>query len=454
MRRSILLLTVSLALTYTFGSSLALERTPPDWEAAVQAELPELLALYRELHRNPELSFHERATAARLAAELRRLGFSVTEQVGRYERSGLTSYGFVGVLENGPGPVVLLRTDLDALPVAENTGAPYASQALARDDQGREVPVMHACGHDVHMTVFLGTAHLLAQLRDRWSGTLLLVGQPAEERGAGARAMLADGLYERFPQPDYALAWHVAAELEAGKVGYCPGYALAAVDSVDIEIFGRGGHGAYPHRTRDPIVMAAQTVLGLQTIISRQVSPLDSAVVTVGSIHGGTKHNIIPDTVHLQLTVRSYKPEVRELVLSSIRRVAEGVALAADAPRKPEVAVDDREHVPATYNDPELTERVAEVFRRTLGPDRVVQTPPVMGGEDFSRYRRPGVQAAIFWLGAVSPEVLAAAQEEGKSPPSLHSSEFLPDAARAIPTGVTAMTAALLDLLQPDSAGP
>ncbi|GAB4253022.1 MAG: M20 family metallopeptidase [Acidobacteriota bacterium] len=431
------------------GLAPALEAAPPELEAAVKGELPELVNLYQELHRHPELSFHEQATAARLAAELRRLGYSVTEQVGRYERPGLTSYGFVGVLENGPGPVVLLRTDLDALPVPENTGAPYASRDVGRDDAGREVPVMHACGHDVHMTTFLGTARLLARWRDRWSGTLVLVGQPAEERGAGARAMLADGLYERFPKPNYALAWHVAAELAAGRVAYCPGYALASVDSVDIEIFGRGGHGAYPHRTRDPIVMAAQTVVGLQTIVSRQVSPLDSAVVTVGSIHGGTKHNIIPDRVHLQLTVRSYQPEVRTLVLDSIRRIAEGIAAAADAPRPPEVAVDEMEHVPATYNDPELTERIADVFRRTLGEGRVVQTPPVMGGEDFSHYRQEGIQAAIFWLGAAAPEAVAASRAQGTPLPSLHSSEFLPDAPRAVRTGVTAMTAALLELLRP-----
>ncbi len=421
-------------------------------EDQVRREVSSLMDIYTYLHSNPELSYFERETSAYLANELRELGFEVSEQVGDYGIDGRQSYGVVAVLANGEGPTVLVRTDTDALPIVENTGAVFASTVTTRDENDNEVGVMHACGHDVHMTSFLGTAKLLTQMRDQWSGTLVLIAQPAEERGAGAEAMLAGGLFDRFPKPDYGLALHVHANVEAGKIGFASGYHMASVDSVDITVRGRGGHGAYPHTTIDPIVIAARIVTGLQTIVSREVSPLDSAVVTVGSIHGGSKHNIIPDDVHMQLTVRSYKPEVRRRVLDGIRRVARGVAVSAGVPAELEPIVDvaEEEFTPASYNDPDLVDRVVGVFRNTFGDDRVVEVEPVMGGEDFSRYglQEHSVPIFMFRVGVVDPETFRAYAEAGRTLPSLHSSEFLPVAEEAIRTGVTAMTSALLELLK------
>jgi hippurate hydrolase len=303
-----------------------------DLAAQVDAELPALLETYRHLHANPEISYFERETSRFVAARLRQLGFEVSEEVGDYGVEGRVSYGLVAVLENGDGPTVMVRTDLDGLPIEEKTGLPWASRAKQTAESGDEVFAMHACGHDLHMTSFLGTAAMLAARQDDWSGTLVMIGQPAEERGAGARAMLADGLYKRFPRPEVALGLHTNASLAAGRIGLVPGYALANVDSVDITVRGAGGHGAYPHTTKDPVTLAALLVTNLQTIVSRQVSPLDPAVITVGSIHGGTKHNIIPDEVELQLTVRSYRPEVRRYLLDAIRRTAEETARAAGFP--------------------------------------------------------------------------------------------------------------------------
>ncbi len=420
-------------------------------ESEVEAELPSLLQAYRHLHAHPELSYQEEETAAYLARELRQLGFEVTERVGDYGVEGRVSYGLVAVLRNGEGPVGLVRTDLDGLPVQEQTGLPYASRARGRSDGGDPVATMHACGHDLHMASFLGTARLLSRWRDRWRGTLVMIGQPAEERGAGARAMLADGLYERFPRPDFALALHTDAGLEAGTVGLVSGYALANVDSVDIEVRGRGGHGAYPHTTHDPVTLAAQIVTNLQTIVSRRVSPLHSAVITVGSIHGGTKHNIIPDQVRLQLTVRSYEPEVRRLLLDGIRGVAQGTARAAGFPDDllPVVQVAEEEFTPSTYNDPELVEKLGEHLRGVLGGERVQAKQPVMGGEDFSRYALEGeIPIAMFWLGAVDPARIESARQRGEPFPSLHSSQFAPQPEPAIRTGVTAMVAAVLGLMK------
>lgn len=414
-------------------------------------ELDSLLSTYKDLHSHPELSYHEKETADFLAGELRTLGFEVTENVGDYGVPGRTSYGLVAVMKNGDGPTVMVRTDLDALPVEERTGLPYASRIKTHLGE-TEVSVMHACGHDLHVTSFLGTARMLSQLRDRWAGTLVMIGQPAEERGAGARALLQDGLYSRFPRPDMALALHANANLEAGKVGYREGYALANVDSVDITVHGTGGHGSTPEATKDPVVVAAQVILALQTIVSREVSPLDSAVVTVGSIHAGTKHNIIPDEARLQLTVRSYKPEVRRKVLLAIERIAKGIAAAAGVPpdRAPTVAFAEDEYTPSTYNDPELTRRAVSALKSALGPDNVVATDPVMGGEDFSRYSLEGNQVPIFifWLGAVDPLRLREAQEKGAPLPSLHSSRFAPLPEPAIRTGVKAMTSIVLDLMK------
>src|SRR5574341_961337 len=344
-------------------------------------EYASLEQLYKHLHTNPELSFHEEKTSARVAEELEKTGFTITRNIG--------GHGVVGVLKNGNGPAVLVRTDLDALPITENTGLEYASKVRVHDDQNNEVGVMHACGHDIHMTSFIGAARLLSQLKNQWRGTLVFIGQPAEERGGGARAMLTDGLFTKFPKPDYCVAWHDASDLPAGTVGYCEGYALANVNSVDVTIRGVGGHGAYPHTTKDPIVMAAETIMALQTIVSREMKPIDPAVVTVGSIHGGAKHNIIPDEVLLQLTVRSYSDHAKEQTLKAIERICQGIAIAAGVPenRMPIVKVQD-EFTPSTYNDPALVKRMAASMQAILGADKVVAKEPVMGGEDFGEYGR------------------------------------------------------------------
>jgi hippurate hydrolase len=356
----------------------------------------------------------------------------------------------VGVLKNGEGKTLLLRTEMDALPVKEETGAEYASTVTATDHAGNVVPVMHACGHDVHIASMVGTARAMVALKSQWRGTLVVIGQPAEELVRGARAMLADGLFTRFPRPDFCLAQHVDSELEAGKVGYVSGYAMANSDSVDVVIRGVGGHGAMPHMTKDPVVIAAQTILALQTIASREVKPIDSVVVTVGSIHGGTKHNIIPDQVHLQLTVRTYKDEVREQVLKSIERIARGTAAAAGVPEelRPVVKL-GVQSTPATYNTPELVERVAGGLRKTLGEDKVVEREPTMGAEDFGLYGRqePKIPCFLYRLGSVAPEKVAAAKSGGAALPSLHSSKYLPEREATLRTGVTAMTAAAVDLL-------
>ena len=405
--------------------------------SGLDALYPELDALYRDLHQSPELSRQEEKTAAKLAERLRPLGYEVTPKVG--------GHGVVGVLRNGPGPTVLLRTDLDALPVEEKTGVPYASRARGRDAAGQDVPVMHACGHDVHMTTWVGTATLLARAKDRWRGTLVLVGQPAEEQGNGARAMLGDGLYQRFPKPDFALAIHNSATAAAGTVEYVSGYAMANVDSVDVTLYGKGGHGAYPHTTVDPIVLAARTVLALQTLVSREKPPLEPGVVTVGSIHGGTKHNIIPDEVKLQLTVRSYKPEVRQLLLQGIERVVRAEAQASGAPRPPDIST--TEGTPATYNDPALVKRLVGALTPVLGAPNVREGQPTMGGEDFSEYGRAGVPAMMIWVGTVEPKRHAQALARGETLPSLHSGLFVPDRERTLRTGVTTLTTAALELL-------
>lgn len=412
-------------------------------ESRVQQQYASLLELYEQLHTCPELSLQEEKTSARVAAELHRAGYEVTTGVGRH--------GVVGLLRNGSGPTVLVRTDMDALPVKEQTGLQYASTVIAKDGQGYEVPVMHACGHDMNMTCVLGAARVLAELKSQWHGTLLVIGQPAEELGLGARAMLADGLFKRFPRPDFCLSLHDDAELPAGTVGFIPGYALANVDSVDITIYGVGGHGAYPHKTKDPVVLAAQIILGLQTIVSRETQPGEPAVVTVGSIHGGTKHNIIPDEVRLQLTVRSYTDAVREQTLSAIKRIARGQALAAGLPedRMPEVKVQD-DFTAATYNNPELTGKLAGIFRAWLGETNVIQKKPSMGGEDFGEYGRtePKIPSCMFQVGGVRPEALQESRQTGKPLPSLHSPLWAPLPEPTIKTGVTAMSAAVLELMK------
>lgn len=414
-------------------------------------EMPSIVDLYRTLHAAPELSYFEEKTSAQIAAELRKLGFDVTERIGTYPNPELQGYGVAGVLKNGDGPVVLVRTDLDALPIEETTGRPFASRVRATNEAGESVPVMHACAHDAHMSAFVATARLLAALKNEWSGTLVMIGQPAEERGAGAKAMLADGLYQRFPRPDYALALHTSASLPAGTIGWVEGFAFASVDSVDVTIRGVGGHGAYPHTTKDPIVLASETVLAVQTIVSREVSPLEPAVVTVGSFQAGTKHNIIPDEARLQLTVRAYAPEVREQILSSLERIARGIAIAGGVPedRLPIVSVMEEESIPSTYNDPELTRRLLPAWRNALGAENVRAEKPVMGGEDFGLYALENheIPTVLFWLGGVQPDRARAAERGEIRLPSLHSPLFAPDAETAIRTGARAMVASVLELM-------
>lgn len=410
---------------------------------AINADYAYLEDLYIHLHRNPELSFQERDTAKRMVQELEKTGFDVTEGVG--------GYGVVGMLRNGDGPTVMLRADMDALPVAEQTGLEYASTKRMVEQTGQEVAVMHACGHDVHMAVWTGAARRLAALRDQWSGTLMLIAQPAEERGAGARLMLQDGLYTRFARPSFVLAVHAKADLAAGQVGYVPGWAMANVDSVDITIPGVGGHGAYPHTTRDPVTLAAYVITELQTLVSRTVSPLQPAVVTVGSIHGGAKHNVIPDEVKLQLTVRSYEDSVRAALLDGIERIVMAQAAAFDLPqdRMPTVTVKD-EYTPSLYNDPDLLQRLLPVLQTQFGPDRLIAVEPVMAGEDFGRFSRDDADIAgqLFWLGVVDPALVAAAAAKGEPLPSLHSARMAPLPQPAITTGVELMTRAALTLLQ------
>ena len=410
-------------------------------ENGLEHEYMSLFQLYTYLHANPELSFKEVNTASRIQSELKNAGFEVSGSIG--------GNGVVGVLKNGTGPVVMIRTDLDGLPVTEQTGLEYASRVKTQDDHGNEVGVMHACGHDVHMTCFIGAARLLSQFKSQWRGTLVMIGQPAEERGGGAKAMLAERLFERFPRPDYVLALHDDATLEAGKVGIVEGNALAGVDSVDLVIRGISGHGAYPSATKDPIVLAAQTILALQTIVSRELRAIDPAVVTVGSIHGGTKHNIIPSEVRLQLTVRHYSDDVRNKILGSIARISKGLALASGIPADLEPTMAVSESIPPTINNPELSQRARKAIASILGANNVVRSDPVMGGEDFGFYGGTAerIPICIFWLGAVDKAKIEASHKEGSKPlPSLHSSFFAPAPEPTIKTGVKAMTAAALDL--------
>ncbi len=438
MKRIAALLSILLAAVPATG--LAAGADPSDMDGFIDQEYASLDELYRHLHAHPELSLHEQETARRIALELKSAGFEVTTGVG--------GHGVVAVRRGGRGPTVMWRSDLDALPVKEETGLPYASAVVTVDEGGRQVPVMHACGHDLHMTTLVGLARGLAAMSGRWSGTVVLIGQPAEERVKGAEAMLKDGLLTRFPRPDAILAMHVKADLPSGVVGYRAGPAFANVDSVDIRVHGRGGHGSAPHTTVDPVVIAARIVLALQTIVSREIDPLEPAVITVGSIHGGTKHNIIPDSVDLQVTVRSYSDGTRSRLLEGIRRNAQAEAAAAGAPRPPEVTVG--ESTPATVNDPELVRRTVEALKRTLGSERVVEVPRIMGSEDFTYYGREGIPAFMFNLGTTALARLEESRRPGGTPlPSLHSSKYAPDREASIRDGVRAALAAVLGLLQP-----
>ena len=439
----------SVLLSILLPTLAVAQQTP---QSVADAELPSLLAIYKDIHTHPELSGHEERTSAIIAQELRAAGCQVTEHLGKYEKSDLKGYGVVGVMKNGDGPTVLVRTDMDALPVEEQTGLPYASKVVAKNDEGKDVHVMHACGHDAHISMFIGVVRALAKLKDQWHGTILFVAQPAEETGNGARALLRDGLYQTFGKPDFALGFHDKADMQTGHIGVTEGYTYANVDSVDVTVRGVGGHGAYPHKTKDPIVLAAEMINAWQTIASRENNPLDPIVVTVGSIHGGTKHNIIPDEVKMQLTVRTYKTDVREHVLAAIDQIAKGIAAAAGIPaeRAPIVSVAKDQFTPATYNNPELTKRMIAVWRNALGKDNVEIVDPTMGGEDFSEYSLPdhSIPAVDFHIGAVDPAKIAQFKQAGKELPTLHSSKFAPVPEPTIRTGIVAMTAAVLELMK------
>jgi amidohydrolase len=434
MRRLLALLLMTAPMTQAAAQEL---------NQAIRQDMPELLALYRDLHQHPELSMQETRSAGLMAAAARRAGFEVTEGVG--------GTGVVAVLRNGPGPTLMLRADMDALPVEEETGLPYASRVRATSSAGVESGVMHACGHDTHMAAWVGTARRLAAMRQSWSGTLVMIAQPGEEIGRGAVAMLEDGLFTRFPKPSHAIAFHDSATLPAGTIGYSDGPALANVDSVDIRVRGVGGHGAAPHTTRDPIVLASRIVTTLQTLVSRELDPLDSAVVTVGSFQSGTKHNIISDEARLQLTVRSYTPEIRRQLLDGIQRITRGEAIAAGMPedRMPEVTIREAEHTPATVNSSGLTQSTAALFRSHFGEERVRQMRPVMAGEDFGRYRLadPSIESLIFWVGGVPQDRWQAANGEAARLPSLHSPFWAPEPDAVISTATEAMVVAALGVL-------
>ncbi len=437
---------------------------PDQGEVEITADMPtagtNLSDLYLWLHANPELSFKERNSSAILTNELTSLGFEVTAGLGQdwiaaksqqdqgTIRDGVAGYGVVGVFKNGDGPTVMIRADMDALPVAERTGLDYASDLSAETWTGVTNGVMHACGHDVHMTSWVGTARALVQSKDDWSGTLVMIAQPAEELGLGATAMIEDGLFSRFPTPDYNLGLHVSAALPAGTVGYSPGFALANVDSVDLTIKGVGGHGAYPHTTKDPIVVAASIVTALQTLVARNVNPQTPAVVTVGSFQAGAKHNIISDEAKLLLTVRSYDDATRTMLLEGIQRIAKAQAEAFGAP-EPEIFIDP-DYTPSTYNDPDLSARAAAAIGGAIGAENISEMTPVMGGEDFGQYARTpeNIPSFIFWIGAVEPDKWQRAQGGALDLPSLHSPFFAPDYEDTIETGVSSMTAAALALFR------
>ncbi len=426
------------ALAALLGSGVS----AADLKADISADYDYLEKLYIHLHQNPELSLQEEKTSARMAAELKKAGFDVTTDFG--------GHGVVAVMKNGDGPTVMIRADMDGLPVPEQTGLEYASKATTKNEAGETVPVMHACGHDVHMTSLIGTARRLAAMKDKWTGTLVMIAQPAEEQVKGAAAMLEEGLFTKFPKPDYNLALHVSPDIEAGNIGMVPGYALANVDSADIEIYGIGGHGAYPHTTKDPVVLGAYIVTALQTLVARETSPFESGVVTVGSIHAGTKHNIISNRAHLQITIRSYSEEVRENLKSGIERIARGQAIAFGLPEDLMPKVSFSEGTPSTYNTPELTARIYKALEDKMGDERVVDGKPVMAAEDFSLFGRTEdkIPSLMLWLGATPADLMAKVEKGEAKAPGLHSPFFKPDREPTIKGGVEAMAEAALELLQ------
>lgn len=451
-------------LTLSFGISGSSAAKDAALNAAVESDYNYVLDLYTHFHENPELSYLEKESAARMAKEWRELGFTVTEGLGdKWVKAkvkaevgsvaeGVGGYGLIGILKNGDGPTVMLRADMDALPLEEKTGLSYASKVTAADYRGVEAPVMHACAHDSHMAILIGAARQLVQNKDKWSGTLVLLGQPAEEVGGGAIAMLDGGLYKKFPKPDYVLATHTSGWDKAGDVTYTSGYALANVDSVDIYVKGVGAHGSAPHFGKDPIVIGAQIINSLQTLVSRELNPLEAGVVTVGAFNAGYKHNIIPDEAHLQITVRSYKDDVRETLLDGIRRIGKAQAISAGLPEElhPRVEINE-DYTPSTYNDPAMTERVMGAVAKQLGDERVYARPPSMGGEDFSFFHRADkdIPTLIFWTGGSNRAAMEkAAEGKGPNPPGNHSPFFAPEPEAALKTGVEAMTIGAMELLK------
>jgi hippurate hydrolase len=421
---------------------------PSDLVASVERQLPALTETYKHLHRSPELSRHEEQTSSFVAGDLRKLGYKVTEHVGKYE-DGTQALGVVAVLENGAGPRLLIRTDMDALPVEEKTGLDYASTVKVTNAQGQQVGVMHACGHDLHMTVLLGAARELAERKSQWHGTLMLVGQPAEEVVQGAAALMVDRLYERFGRPDFVLSEHDSADVPAGSVALKGGPLLASATTINVTMRGIGGHGSAPQAGKDPIVLAAEFVLVAQTIVSRQIDPQQPAVLTVGTIHGGTKNNIIPDEVTMGLTLRTYSTVVRDQIVAAVRRTAQGLAESYGIPADRMPTVTLGESTPATLNDPALNERLYAAAAAALGTERVLEARAVMGSEDVGLFALDGkIPAVMYWLGAADPEKLAESRKSGVALPGLHSARFAPVYAPAITTGVTAMTAMALDLLK------
>jgi amidohydrolase len=439
------------ALVLMTGVSLPLAaQGPADLKSSVQAQLPALTETYKNFHRNPELSHHEEKSSAYVADELRKLGYAVTDHVGKYP-DGTQAFGVVAILKNGAGPQLLIRADMDALPVVEKTGLDYASTVRTKNDAGQDVGVMHACGHDIHMTVLLGTAKEMAARKSSWHGTLMLIGQPSEETIDGARAMLADGLYDRFGKPDYVLAEHDNSGFAAGDVAIKGGPLLASSTSIDVTMRGVGAHGSQPQNSKDPVLMAAEFVVLAQSIVARQVDPQQPAVLTVGTIHGGTKRNIISEEVTMGLTLRTYSDKVRDQIIAAVRRMAEGIAIGYGVPsdRMPIVTVSESEITPATYNDPALAERLRGVAVKTLGADHVNPAESVMGSEDVGLFTLDGkIPGVMFRLGAADPAKLAHAKETGVPLPGPHSPLFAPVYEPTITTGVTALTAMALDLLK------
>lgn len=417
---------------WLMGQPVSLDQTVAD-----------ILPVYEHLHANPELSLMEKNTSALLGEKLRTLGYEVIPNIG--------SYGLVGILKNGPGKVVMIRADMDALPVEEETGLAYASEVVMKNAGGQERPVMHACGHDMHMSAWLGAAQTMAQSLDDWQGTLIFLAQPGEEYGDGARKMIQGGLFDKIPLPDYVIALHVSPTLAAGKIGYTPGYSYSNVDAMEITVYGEGGHGAYPHTTIDPVVLASRIVLALQTLPSREFSPLEPLVVTVGAIHGGAKGNVIPNEVQLQLTLRYHNEDLRESLIEGIRRMCNGIALSAGLPEKkwPKLHYYP-ENLPGVYNDPELTQRLAGAFEAELGTAQVLKIPATMGGEDFGRFGTTEAQIpiCIFTLGTISPQRAEAAARGEIQLPSLHSSKYAPDPQPSLRTGIQAMNAGIRELLK------